>query len=730
MGNANISRQSLVEAIATLEAQRGLASGDRQLQQAVDTVLLVLRDKLAQVQADLGGQTRHHLAILVADLSGYTALSERMDVDRVRAAINAMWDVLDAVIHAWGGQIDQHAGDSLMALFGLPHPRQGDAAAALHAALSMQQELQLFNERVRQAADNQGDESWVVDWPGPNMRIGVHSGPVFFAHAPGGTGATAGRATAVGDTVLIARRLEKLAPAGSVLTSETTRRQTHNRFNFVEKPELVVSTQEDDQVFLVTSERSVATDYSPGTVAGKVSRLVGRTDMLDRLQMALQTATDSRTPQLVTIVGRPGAGKSRLVYEFERQARLLGNSPTILRAGTQGAFPDFPFALVRDLLSRRFSIRPQASRFLVEHKLREGLGALAGAWQGADSGQGRGEPQPIHAPTLDLLEKVLDARTAAMLPLDEVLAVVESLLRAITAADPAIVILEGINRADRQSLDLVHQLVRNGESGPVLFLGLATVADATDPEWILPWLSNDEDIFSPVERLDVQTLSPVDSRLMATEILSALAPPPMRLLDLVVAEAGGNPLYIEEFSRFLMDSNIIVVGERWRVDMDRAEKIVLPAGLSKLFELQLAKLPEAERKVLQYAAVFGPLCWDTALLELIPANEVSEVDVDGALLSLEMKGYLIHDDIYGFAGAQAYAFRRDSVREAAYAGIPLPVCRAIHLDVALWLIAHQDDARLNARFSIDTMIARHFAAAGDMARSDIWQKRSGIPVNL
>ena len=126
MGKANVSRQSLVEAIATLEAQRGSAGNGPDLNRAIETTLLALREKLAQAQTEPGDRKRQ-LAVLVADLSGFTALSERMDVERVRDAINAMWRVLDAVVHAWGGHIDQHAGDSLMALFGLPAPRLGNA---------------------------------------------------------------------------------------------------------------------------------------------------------------------------------------------------------------------------------------------------------------------------------------------------------------------------------------------------------------------------------------------------------------------------------------------------------------------------------------------------------------------------------------------------------------------------------------------------------------------------
>lgn len=722
MGKANVSRQALVEAIATLEAQRGPAVDDWDLSQAVDTVLPLLRERLAQIQAEPGDKKRHQLAVLVADLSGFTTLSERMDVERVREAINAMWRVLDAVIRSWGGQIDQHAGDSLMALFGLPHPRRGDVARALHAALAMQQELTLFNERARRAADDPLDESWVGEWPGPSMRIGVHSGPVFFARAPESGRAPGGRAAAVGDTIALTRRLEKAAPAGGVLASGDVQALAADRFTFAQIPAASASFRGTDNAVLVTGERPATTDYHPGTVAGQVTRFVGRAGLMDRLEMALQTAADSLSPQLVTIVGAPGAGKSRLVHEFEQHARLLGGS-TVLRAGTQGACPDFPYALVRDLLLRRFAIRPQHSAFLVEAKLREGMAELQRRGQGRRASGDTGSLSQM----ISLLAKLLDARTAAAIPVEEVLATIAPLLRAITASgDPAIIVLEGLNRADRQSLELVERLARGGESGAVLFLGLATATPVADLEAALPWLGRERDIFSPIERIDIAPLSAVDSRLMATEILHRLVSPSMRLLDLVVAEAEGNPLYIESFVQLLIDRGMIAVGDRWRVDMSRAEEMPLPTGLNSIVGARLAELPEPERRVLQYAAIYGPMSWDVALIEAAATVGGTADDVDAALSMLESKEYLVRDDVYSFGGAQAYAFRRDTVREAAYAAAPADVRRALHRAAAQWLIANQDSARFGAWFPIDFLIAQHFVAAGDIAEANAWRQRAAI----
>jgi class 3 adenylate cyclase len=721
VGKANVSRQSLVEAIATLEAQRGLTGDSRNLDQAVETALQALRDRLARLQAGPGDGRRHQLAVLVADLSGFTALSEHMDVERVREAINAMWRVLDDVIRAWGGQIDQHAGDSLLALFGLPQPRQGDTARALHAALAMQQELDLFNARARRAAAQTSDaSSWAGEWPGPDMRIGVHSGPVYFARAPVGALSAGVRSSAVGDTVAEARRLEKLAPTGGVLASTAVQRQSEARFTFRPMSEIAPQANREES-FLVIGERTESTAYVPGTVAGQVTRLVGRTEEMDRLELALQVTADSRAPQLVTVVGPPGIGKSRLIHEFESHVHLLSGSPVLLRAGTRGACPDAPFALVRDLLLRRFDIRPQHSHYLIEHRLRQALAEL-------ERSEGNREPWG-HAATpaqaLSLLERLLSVGKAAETTIDEVAAVAGPLIRAITAERPAIVILEGINRADRESLDLVDRLVREGDVGPVLFLGVATSLASGPSMQTIPWLDQEEDVFSPFSRIDLPPLSAVESRLMATGILSPLLPPPMRLLDLVVAEASGRPLYIENIIRLLIGRGVITVGERWRVDMARAEAFPLPSDLPKLMDVRLTQLPEVEQTILQHAAILGPLCWDTALIEMKTPADFDETEIEAALLSLEIKNYLVRDDIYSFAGNQAYSFRRDSVREAAYAGMPPAARRALHLEAAHWLIAKRIDARFSAWFPVDMMIAGHFEAAGDDTRAATWRQRAG-----
>ncbi len=705
-----------MEAIATLESQR--QPDEPALDRAVAIALSALRDKLADLQSNPGDQQQRQLAVLVADLSGFTALSERMDAEKVRDALNAMWRVLDAVILAHGGQIDQHAGDSLLALFGLPQPRAGDAARALRAALTLQAELALFNTRVRQTAASQG-ATWAADWPGPAMRVGVHCGPVYFARAAGSA-----RLTSVGETIAIARRLEHAAPVGGVLASAAAQRQATTQVQFAEAPAPLVAAAGrpvGEALYLATGERPDFPSFGPALTAGQVTRLIGREEPLDRLANALQAVSDSGAPQVLTMLGAAGSGKSRLVHEFAARARLLTDLSGVQPTGGRLFEAEAPFALVRDLLLRRFGIRPQYSHAMVEDRIRRVLDAL----DRPDRARRLSATGPLDS-TLELLKQLLNGQTAATLPPEQVDSLVERLLGAVTAAGPTIVVLEDAHRADRQSLDLVDRLTRAGRPLPVLFLVVAAQDGHTPPA--LPWLGREEDPFSPFDRLEVTPLSAVDSRLMATDILGQLSPP-MRLLDLIVAESGGNPLYIEAFIRLLLERGVISVGERRGFDMAQLERMRLPAGLPGLIETRMQALSEAERHVLQAAAVAGPLFWDITLLDTASphSDDLTEAEIEAALLSLVGKRFILPDTTYSFGAAQAYRFRRAVGYEAAYDSLSPAARLAQHARVAQWLLANQNDAHFRAWFPVDGMIAYHLAAGGEATRAFAWRQRAGQP---
>lgn len=719
MAKANISRRALIEAIVSLESHRNPTGDDPDLERAVRVALPALREKLADLQSRPDTEQAPHLAVLVADLSGFTALSERMDAERVHDALNAMWQVLDEVILAWGGRIDQHAGDSLLALFGLPHPRGNESARALQAALAMQTELQLFNQRVQSARLADLEPSWMQDWTSPQMRIGVHAGPVYFVQTPGSS-----HKTAVGDTILIGRHLEKQAPAGQVLSSATVYRQTSPRFRMepvstagVTFTSPVTGRLVGEEAFLVMDERP-ETRYIQGVLAGKQTRLVGRSTEMDELQLALQMAIDSRRPQLVTLAGGPGAGKSRLIFEFESQARLFDESLTILHAGGRQPWVAPAYSLIRDLLLRRLSIRPQHSRYLIENKLRQAIARIQ-----PDEPK-RPIDSTVHDEVIGLLLQLLDIHSAATLDERDVFATVIHLIASITSSGPAILILNQVHGADRQSLELIDQLLLVERDLPVLIVCVVE-SEGSDDLALIPWLGRDEDPFSPSIRLDIQPLTPVEGRLMATDLLSDLSPLPMRLIDLVVAESRGNPLYIADFTRSLLERGELIPGDPWRVDLARVESMQLPVALRDMVCTRLNNLPEDERKVLQYASVMGHVFWDGALLAPgEPVDETfSDTDVAVALLRLVEKKYLVEDATVSFTGIRAFSFLRPVVREVAYDSLPEAARQRFHRQIADWLITVHEETQSATWLPIDVMIVWHLGRAGESDRAAAWQQR-------
>ncbi len=696
MAEANISRQSLLDAIARLELQQETARDDEPLAQALRTALEALRARLARLPAAPSPNTQAEpgvLTALVADLSGYTALSEQMDAERVREALNAMWRELDAVLLAWGGDIDQHAGDSVVALFGRPLPRPHDPVRAAHAALALQMELDLFNRRARDLAGEAlsggaASSSWAASWPSPAMRVGLDMGPVYFVD--GGPG---NRATAAGEAIRVARALEECAPSGGVLISAALQAQLQGQF--VTRPMEDAASNgrwmSPEPSYLLLRERPEVGFVRPGSAQ---PRLVGRAGDLDRLEVAFQQAADSASLQVVTVAGQPGSGKARLVAEFETRLRLFSGEAEILHSRGERPPLAAPHEVLRGLMARRFGIRPQHSRRVVEEKVRRGL-------------VGRG----ISLPERDVETLAAVATMSRDTPaVDDVVRAARRLLASLVTAAPVLIIVESVQNADPDSLAMINALVDEPAGLPVLILTtLDTVlpdeqpAEQPDAEWLLP----SPDPFAPKARIDLVPLSPVESRLLATDILSPLSPPPMRLVDLVVAEAGGNPLYVEELVRYFIDAGIVRPGARWSVDMAAAETVRLPRTLRQMLRMRLDHLPEAERLVLGQASVMGDVFWDRGLSVLRPLGEGDPGDVllDEVLGRLEARGLIRPEPSLAFGDALAHRFGRLLLRDVAYESLYAPQRREAHRQIASWLVEWREQGKLGEWFSPAGMLA-------------------------
>ncbi|MCA9931642.1 MAG: adenylate/guanylate cyclase domain-containing protein, partial [Anaerolineales bacterium] len=356
--------QDIENAIAVIETQRVHLDSS-----VADISLMALREKLVDLQSQPAGEQYPQMTVLVADLSGFTAMSEMRDAEEVRDTMNAVWQKLDSVIVSWGGKIDKHVGDAVIALFGVPKQREDDQERAIQAALDMQLELALFNERGREEG-GQNRYRWSAPQAQLRMRIGVHSGPVFM-----GTVGASKEKTAVGDTVTIANQLEKNAPVEGVLISNDVFQQVANVFDVL--PQKAIEIESHAQplpVYVVKREKARPFYMSIRGIGGIQTRIVGRNEELEMLQDVLQTVIDGGMTQVVTVLGEAGVGKSRLLYEFEHLLALQPESINILRGRAQRQIGQRPYGLFRDLLGNHFDIHRRNSPAVAREKLVRGIG--------------------------------------------------------------------------------------------------------------------------------------------------------------------------------------------------------------------------------------------------------------------------------------------------------------------------------------------------------------------
>jgi class 3 adenylate cyclase len=601
----------------------------------------VLLSALAQ---DPAPQTQP-VAVLIADLSGYTAIAERMDAEQVREAMNAMWLELDGVITAWGGRIEQHAGDSLVALFGLPWARPSDTWRAVQAAQSLHLALLSFNDRVRQQAVPDDHAAWLDLWPGPQMRVGVHAGPVAVIDD------TPVPRVSPGETLRLAYELEEAAPPGAILVSDAVQAAVRDVFRL--DPARPRRTPQPS--YLVGPPKPREPAWQPGAVAGSVPRLVGRAEALEALGDAFQRAVDARGLEIITVVGDVGAGKSRLAHEFLPQLQILSPNALTLRSQLPVGAGAAPFAVVRDLLQRYLALYPIHGSAAVRARL--------AAWSTPNR-----LPDPAEARAL--LEALL-LPGEAVPALTEVAALARALLLEMAGDAELVIVVDDLHHVDAYSLALLDRLLHDQPAVPVLFVALTEPSLLDDPAAAaVSWLVDLTDPFLPASRLRLSPLSPVESRLLAADLLRAGAPLPQRLIDLIVADAHGNPWAIEETVRHFIDLGLILPGVRWGFDALRAETLALPRTLPELIAARLAQLSPDERTVLGAAAATGVTFRDSELFPLL-TGLLSPPAVLAALDRLAAAGWLAVDPGVGVEG-QGYVFPRPIVRETALAGHSAP----------------------------------------------------------
>jgi len=688
---------NLEKAIEALEAQRATL-GD----EVVDSAVALLSEKLATLKTGRSPseQQRKQTTVMLADLSGFTAMSATRDVEEISDTMNALWGRIDAVILEHGGMIDKHIGDAVMALWGVGQAREDDPERAVRAALEMQAGLAAF----------QAEHGVPLA-----MRIGINTGPVLL-----GDVGTTGEFSAIGGTVNLTRRLEQAAPPGSVLISQDAYRHVRGIFEVKPQEPVVVSGEEEGvPAYVILRAKPRAFRMRTRGVEGIETHMVGRDSELQELRDILREVMAGASTRLVTITGEAGVGKSRLLDEVDDWIELLPERIWYFVGRASPELRAMPYGVIRDVFAHRFEILESDGAATVLDKFRAGTAGILDP----DQADLVGHMVGFDFSTSPAVKNLLGSPSFGQLAT----AYLTTYIRAM-AARPMVLFLEDIHWADESSLDLITDLVATMPDVRLLVVCLARpLLFERRPDWgtassrVLAGRTDGGGQQDTHTRIELNPLSEDDSRVLVGEILRKADRVPAALRDLVVEGAEGNPYYVEELIKMLIEDGVIVRGEeRWRIEIDRLTEVRVPSTLTGVLQARLDSLPRNERVVLQRASVVGRLFWGQAVAELV-GDAIGGGGVKALLDDLSSRELVYPQPHSAFAGTDEYIFRHAILHNVTYETVLLKRRRVYHAQAAKWLEANAGE-RLEEYLGL---IAGHYERAGENSKAAGYLHRAG-----
>ncbi len=587
-----------------------------------------------------GGTERKVVTVLFADLVGFTSHSERLDPEDVQAVLAPYHARLREELERWGGTVEKFIGDAVMALFGAPVSREDDPERAIRAALSIR--------------------DWIEEEGKLQVRIGVNTGEALVKV---GARPETGEGMAAGDVVNTAARLQSAAPVNGIIVGESTHRATAQAIDYREHPSVEAKGKvEPIAVWEVVQARArFGVDLAPETR----TPLVGRERELEQLLAALTRSHEQRSPELVTLVGVPGIGKSRLVGElFESVER--GAVLTYWRQGRSLPYGEgVSYWALAEMVKAQAGVLETDGDDEVGAKLRRVVEQLIDD-----------DADWVLSHLLPLVGQAGDEASGSQ---EEAFVAWRRFFEALAEQRPLVLVFEDIQWADDGLLDFVDHLADWVRDVPMLIVCTARLELL---ERRSAWGGGKVNAAT----VAVSPLSDEDT----ARLIAALSDKPLLEAQTQIAlldRAGGNPLYAEQYVRML-------------AERDDAEDLPLPESIQGIIAARLDLLATAEKVLLQDAAVVGKVFWLGAL-------GTTEQQLQG----LRQKEFVQRARRSSVEGETEFSFKHVLVRDVAYGQIPRADRALKHLRVAEWIESlgrPEDHAE---------MVAHHYVNALELTRA-------------
>ncbi|MBA3718568.1 MAG: AAA family ATPase, partial [Actinobacteria bacterium] len=611
-------------------------------------------------------EERKVVSVLFCDLVGFTAASEAADPEDVRARIRPYHARLRSEIERYGGTVEKFVGDAVMAVFGAPVAHEDDAERAVRAGLRILEAIEELNE-----AD-----------PGLELqvRVGINTGEAVVAL---GAKPEQGEGIVTGDVVNTASRLQSAAPVGGIAVGAATYGATKDVFDYERLEPVQVKGKADPvAIWRATAARA---RFGTDLTRTHAALLVGRELELTLLRGSYERAVRDSSVQLVTVVGEPGVGKSRLVAEVFVHIDSL---PYLVRWRQGRCLPygeGVSFWALGEIVKAEAGILESDSAETAAAKLdaavpadeadREWLKARLGPLVGVDSGPAAGH--------------------------EEAFAAWRRFLEVLAASRPTVLVFEDLHWADDAMLAFLEHLIEWSEGVPLLLLCTAR------PELYerqAGWAGGKRNAAT----VNLAPLSDEETaRLISALLERAVVPAELRAL--ILERAGGNPLYAEEFVRMLKDRDLLV-RSGGTLRLKEGTQIDLPDSVQALIAARLDTLSHERKALLQDAAVLGRVFWAGAAAAM---GGLGERTVRESLHELSRKELVRPARVSSIAGEGEYAFWHVLVRDVVYSQIPRAARARKHRAAAEW-IERQAPERVE---DLADVLAYHYLQALELARA-------------
>jgi class 3 adenylate cyclase len=612
-------------------------------------------------------EERRQVTVLFADLSGYTAVAERMDPEALKSLVDGSLRRLGQEVDRYGGSVDKYIGDNVMAVFGAPVTHEDDAERAVRAALGMQDAMAEINEEVG-----------AIHGVSFALRVGVNTGEVV-------AGAVGDRYTVIGDAVNVASRLQSAAQPGSVTVGERTYRATRDAIQYRRLEPLTLKGKAEP-VPAFEAAGVLAARPVRRAAARTESPLVGRADKLELLGSIYARVARERRPHLVTVIGQAGVGKSRLLLELKRQLEKQETSPTFREGHCLPYGSGIVYWALGEVIRSEADILDSDDSEVAWRKLSISIRELIG------TGGEHGEPPERKAAVIGRLLGIDTPADPAPLESDDpqrmreaFFSAVRSTIEAMAQRNPLVLAFEDIHWADHGMLDLIEYLAQ-WVRGPLILLCLAR-DELLDRR--AGWGGGRREATSIL----LEPLTGEETR----ELVSSLLPSQARdtsNVSVVVERAGGNPFFAEEMVRLLAEETA-------------EEATELPETVQALLAARLDSLEPFERRLVQHAAVVGRTFWEGSLVTAAGGNES---ELWRALTALQDKDIIVPDSGGRLADEREFSFKHVLIRDVAYGMLPKSVRCQKHFEVGRFIEERAGDRS----HEVVPLLAEHYGRAASL----------------